>query len=60
VEHSQEYSKPDFLVIPFLLYNLPLEDRIIFSQGMPPILTEQMVPVVWKDKWAPMKPFLLQ
>jgi hypothetical protein len=46
-------------VVPFLLYNLPPEERAIFSQGMPPVVTQELVPVVWKEKWSPMKPFLL-
>jgi hemerythrin-like domain-containing protein len=59
MEHSQKHSGPDYLVAPFLLYNLPPEQRSIFAKGMPPIVTEQLVPGVWKEKWAPMKPFLL-
>jgi hypothetical protein len=26
---------------------------------VPEIVTQQLVPVVWKEKWAPMAPFLL-
>ncbi len=59
MEHSQQHAKPDFLVVPFLLYNLPPEQRCAFAAAMPPIVTEQLVPVVWKEKWEPMKPFLL-
>jgi hypothetical protein len=44
---------------PFLLYNLPTEERAIIAQAMPPIVTRQLVPVVWKEKWEPMSPFLL-
>ncbi len=58
-EHSQKLSGPDFLVVPFLLYNLPPEERSILAADMPPIVTEQLVPFVWKEKWEPMKPFLL-
>jgi hemerythrin-like domain-containing protein len=58
-QHNQEHAKPDYLVVPFLLYNLPPEERAIFSQGMPPVVTQELVPVVWRDKWLPMKPFLL-
>jgi hypothetical protein len=47
------------LVVPFLLYNLPPEERAVFSQGMPPIVIQELVPVAWKEKWSPMKPFLL-
>ncbi len=59
MEHSQQHAKPDFLVVPFLLYNLSPEQRSAFAKGMPPIVTKQLVPVVWKEKWEPMKPFLL-
>ncbi len=59
LEHSQQHAKPDFLVVPFLLYNLPPEQRSEFAEEMPPIVTEQLVPVVWKEKWEPMRPFLL-
>lgn len=58
-EHGRQHTGPDFLVVPFLLYNLPPEERSILAAEMPPIVTEQLVPVVWKEKWEPMKPFLL-
>lgn len=58
-QHSQEHAGPDHLVVPFLLHNLPPEERAILSQGMPPIVIQELVPVVWKEKWSPMKPFLL-
>lgn len=58
-QHSQEHAGPDYLVVPFMLYNMPPEDRAVMAGNMPPIVTQQLVPVVWKDKWAPMKPFLL-
>jgi hypothetical protein len=59
VEHSRQYSKPDYLVIPFLLYNLTPEERHAFAKGLPPVVTEELVPVVWREKWAPMEAFLL-
>lgn len=46
-------------MVPFLLYNLPPEKRAAFAQMLPPVVTQQLVPVVWKEKWEPMKPFLL-
>lgn len=58
-EHSQAHSGPDYLVVPFFLYNLGEEDRAAMARIMPPIVTEQLVPHVWKEKWASMKPFLL-
>jgi hypothetical protein len=42
-----------------MLFNLSPQDRAAFAQAMPPVVTEQLVPVAWRDKWAPMKPFLL-
>jgi hypothetical protein len=59
MKHSQEHSGPDYLVVPFLLHNLPPDRRAIFARGMPPVVTQQLVPVVWKEKWEPMRPFLL-
>jgi hemerythrin-like domain-containing protein len=58
-EHSMKHAGPDYLVVPFMLYNLSPEDRATMSQGMPPVVTQQLVPVAWKEKWAPMSPFLL-
>ena len=58
-EHSQKLSTPDYLVTPFVLYNLPPRERTIMSHEMPPLVTQQLVPVVWKDKWQPMSSFLL-
>jgi hemerythrin-like domain-containing protein len=52
-QHSQEPSGPDFLVAPFILYNLPPEERAIMSQAMPPIVTQQLVPVAGKRNGSP-------
>lgn len=51
-QHSQQHSGPDYLVVPFLLYNLPVKDREIMSQAMPPVVTQQLVPTAWKEKWS--------
>lgn len=59
-EFNQQHSGPDYLVVPFILYSLSEQDRAWMSHAMPPVVTEELVPVVWKDKWAPMKPFLLE
>lgn len=56
---SQEHTDPDYLVVPFMLYNLSPEDRAILAGAMPPMVTQELVPKVWKEKWAPMQPFLL-
>ena len=59
-EHGQKHSQPAPLTIPFLLYNLPVEDRMVFSQGMPAELLQNLVPVAWKPQWESMQPFLLE
>jgi len=58
-EHGQQHSGPPYLTVPFLLYNLPVEDREAFAQGMPAEITQNLVPVVWKGQWASMMPYLL-
>lgn len=58
-EHSQKFTEPAFLIVPFILFNLPAEERAAFSKAFPPVVIEQLVPVVWKEKWESMKPFLL-
>jgi hemerythrin-like domain-containing protein len=59
-QHRPEGGPPDPLSMPFILYNLSAEDRAIMAQFIPPAVTEELVPVVWKDQWAPMKPFMLE
>jgi hemerythrin-like domain-containing protein len=56
---NQEHVQPAALAVPFMLYNLETDDRAHFMAVFPPEITEQLVPIVWKDAWAPMKPFLL-
>ncbi|HKB69846.1 MAG TPA: hemerythrin domain-containing protein [Thermoanaerobaculia bacterium] len=57
--YAQENSGPDYLVVPFMLHNLEPADRAAFSAKMPPVVTQQLVPFAWKEKWAPMEAFLL-
>jgi hypothetical protein len=57
--HSAANAQPASLSVPFLLYNLEGEDRSHFVSIMPSELTQQLVPIVWKDEWAAMKLFLL-
>lgn len=59
-QHSMQHSGPDYLVVPFALYNLPPAERAMMTAAMPPVVTEQMVPKTWKEQWAPMQPFLLE
>ena len=57
--HLSEHAGPPETAVAFVLYNLSPADRAVISAGMPRELTEQLVPVVWKSRWSPMKPFLL-
>ncbi len=59
-EYSQKHSGPPFLAVPFMLYNLPPEERAVFAEAIPAEVTNHLVPVVWKEQWAPMTPFLLE
>jgi hemerythrin-like domain-containing protein len=58
-EYSQKIAVPAYLTVPFVLYNLPAEERLAFSQGMPEELLQNLVSVVWKEQWNSMKPYLL-
>jgi hemerythrin-like domain-containing protein len=59
-EHSQAHSGPPYLTVPFTLYNLPVEIREGMARAMPSEVVEQLVPVVWREKWESMTPFLLE
>ena len=57
--HSREHA--GHLTWPFLLYlNLSVEDRAAMAQTLPKEVMEELIPKVWKENWAPMKPFLLE
>jgi hypothetical protein len=58
-KHNQEHASPASLILPFMLFNLNAEDRAIMSATVPGLVTKVVVPLVWKNRWAPMKPFLL-
>ena len=58
-QKGQENSGPAYMAVPFVLYNLSPEDRAGMLRMMSPEVTQHLVPVVWKDQWAPMQPFLL-
>jgi hypothetical protein len=58
-KHSQEHSDPASLTVPFVLFNLNPEDRALMAATLPGVLTKVLVPILWKNRWAPMKPFLL-
>ena len=58
-QHRTEGAPPDPVGIPFILYNLPAEERAIMAAQMPPVVGQELVPGPWKEHWAPMEPFLL-
>jgi len=58
-QHSQKNSGPDFLVVPFILYNLPGERRDALAAQFPPVVTQQLLPGPRKEESAPTGPFLL-
>ena len=57
-EYSLQQADRGFL-IPFILYNLPPEERAYIAQTMPPVVIQELLPGAWKEKWLPMKPFFL-
>lgn len=58
-QHSASHSGPDYLVVPFMLYNLAPDDRAAKERELPPIVTKQLIPFVWNKKWKSIQPFLL-
>lgn len=59
-DYVMEKANPLYLMVPFMLYNLPVEDRQVFSQWIPSEGILNQVPVVWKEKWLSMLPYLLK
>jgi hypothetical protein len=57
-KHSQEHVGPPFLALPFVLFNLDPIDRAAMSATIPKPVAD-LIQGEWKEKWAPMKPFLL-
>jgi hemerythrin-like domain-containing protein len=55
--YSARHQFPLSLILPFLLYNMTLEDRGVMLQLMPPFIPFLLV--VWKSRWKVMAPFLL-
>jgi hypothetical protein len=58
-EHGQAHAKPPEIAIPFVVYNLAGVDRVEYLKLLPPMLSQKLIPNVWKAAWAPMIPFLL-
>lgn len=58
--HASRHGLPAELVVPFMLYNMPANDRVVMVQGLPPVIMDQLIPYAWKATWAPMQPFLME
>lgn len=58
-EYAAKHIEKDYLVIPFILYNLPPDERALMAEVFPRIVTEDLVPNQWKQQWQSMLPFLL-
>lgn len=58
-KHGQEHATPGYLALPFMLYNLNPTDRAEFEASMPDVVKNELIPIVWKDQWAAMKPFFM-
>ena len=56
--YSMKEGDPGYLV-PFILYNLQADDRAYMEHTLPAPFLKELIPVVWKHKWEPMKPFML-
>jgi hypothetical protein len=59
-ESSQKHLHAPAVEMPFVLFNLEPEDRAAMAGMLPPVVTQQLVPVAWRAQWAPMQPFLLE
>ena len=57
--HGKDHAGPVSIVLPFLFYNLDGADRAAFQASFPRVLTKVLVPLVWRNLWKPMRPFLL-
>lgn len=56
---SKHHITADYLVLPFILYNLPLQERQVFAQAFPPQVTNKLIPEDWYPQWQLMSPYLL-
>jgi hypothetical protein len=56
--YSTKEGDPGYL-IPFILYNLQADERAYMEHTLPAPILKELIPVVWKNKWEPMKPFLI-
>lgn len=58
-EEGKKHISPDYLLIPFILYNLSPENRAVISQAFPPFVIEKVSSSDWRDKWQTMSAFFV-
>jgi hemerythrin-like domain-containing protein len=58
-KHGMQNAGPGPIALPFMLFNLEVNDRDAFLMNIPWIVKQILVPIIWKGQWKPMKPFLL-
>jgi hemerythrin-like domain-containing protein len=58
-EHTRRYAGPKYPAVPFMLFNLPPGKRAVWAKLLPEEVTEHLVQDVWKERWALMRPFLI-
>lgn len=57
-EYTRHHLQPDYLVIPFALYNLGGDERVQFAASLA-LPRGELIRNAWQDKWQVMRPFLL-
>ncbi len=57
-EYTRHHLQPDYLLIPFALYNLAAGERARFASTLS-LPTDEQIPGTWQAKWQVMRPFLL-
>ena len=59
-QYGGSHIVADYLVMPFILYNLQPEDRAMMSQVFPPVVIQQLIPIDWRSQWESMSPFFVE
>ena len=59
-QYGGSHIVADYLVMPFILYNLEPEDRAVMSQIFPPVVLQQLIPIDWRSQWESMLPFFVE
>ncbi len=57
--YGQLRLSPDYLIVPFMIFNLTLKLRAKFAGLLPPVVREELVPGVWREQGEPMSPYFV-